>query len=146
MPFGKFYPAKMEIITTSSGEIVETNSSDGYSGLLWGMVYTSNNNVIKNAEEYFYELDNNGYKYWDMIREFIATYCVNHIEPYCGSNGSYQYGFGGDECDGLIDFWTEKPIPEIPDMSFEIEGKRYVIKWHYSSGDPRDDTSVSSDD
>jgi len=145
MPFGKFTPSKTDRIKTPCGKIVQTNTSEGYSGLFWGSVYDSNNNPILEPQEHFYELDNCGYKHWDTICEEISKHCLKYIEPYCGTHSHYQCGFGGDESDGLIDFWTEKPIPEMPDMLFEIDGDKYVMKWHYSAGYD-DDSSVSYED
>ena len=140
MSFGKFQPAKTETIKNMHGETVTVNTPAGYSGLFWGAVYNSKGKNIRQADDYFLELGethdpDDGFKYWDIISDAISEHCVKYIEPVCGPHHHYQSGFGGDESNGLIDFWTEKPIPEMPDMEFEIAGKKYVIKWKYSSGD-----------
>ena len=136
MPFGKFHPAKDEMITTQRGEKVPLKTPAGYGGLFWGRVYGPDGKRIKIAQDYFMELgqDEDEFKYWYEIDTLIHQHCVKYISPYCGPRHHYQSGFGGDESDGLIDFWTEKPIPEMPDMPFEIAGKAYVLKWEYSSG------------
>jgi hypothetical protein len=151
MPFGKFHPAKTEMIKTISGEIIEHSSPAGYGGLFWGRVYDSDGNLIRLASDYFWELgkENNpeyDFQYWEEIDELIHEHCLLYVQPYTSDRHHYQSGFGGDESDGLIDFWVKDPIPEMPDMLFEIAGKKYTIKWNYSSGDMYDDTSVSSDD
>lgn len=140
MPFGKFHPAKTENVTNFRGETIEVSTPAGYGGLFWGEVYDSDGNRIKMASDYFWDLGKEDYpeddfKYWEVIDEFIHQHCLKYIHEYRGKDHHYQSGFGGDESDGLIDFWTEKPIPEMPDMPFEIAGKKYVIKWDYSSGD-----------
>jgi hypothetical protein len=140
MPFGKFIPAKTETIKNMRGELVSFSSPAGYGGLFWGRVYDSDGNRIRLASDYFWDLGkvdhpDNDFKYWEDIDELIGEYCMKYIDPYSSHDHHYQYGFGGDESDGLIDFWVKDPIPEMPDMQFEIAGKMYVIKWDYSSGD-----------
>jgi hypothetical protein len=139
MPFGTFTPARDEMITNMNGDTVPLHTPAGYGGLFWGKVYTSDGNKIESAQDYFWELgkvDNpeNDFKYWEKIIDFINHHCIKYIGPVCGITHHYQSGFGGDESDGLIDFWTEKPVPEMPDMPFEIAGKAYVLKWEYSAG------------
>jgi hypothetical protein len=144
MPFGKFSPARNEIITTMGGDKVPLHTPAGYGGLFWGSVYGSDGNKIKRAENYFRELGEvdhpeDDYTYWYDIDELISEHCIKYIGPYRGDiHHNYQSGFGGDECDGLIDFWTEKPLPDMPNMPFEIAGKRYILKWEYSSGSDSD--------
>jgi hypothetical protein len=143
MPFGKFYPAKTETIKNIRGETIEHSSPAGYGGLFWGRVYDSEGKRIRMAEDYFWELGKvdhpeDDFKYWYDIDELIHQHCLKYIHPYRGDL-HYQSGFGGDECDGLIDFWVKEPIPEMPDMPFEIAGKKYTIKWEYSSGSMYDD-------
>jgi hypothetical protein len=140
MPFGKFYPAKKEPIKTISGETIEHSSPDGYGGLFWGCVYDSDGKQIRMAQDYFWNLGKDDhpeddFKYWYDIDELIHQHCLKYIHPYRGDRHHYQSGFGGDESDGLIDFWVKEQVPEMPDMPFEIAGKQYVLKWEYSSGD-----------
>jgi len=136
MPFGKFHAAKDEMITTMRGDKVPLKTPAGYGGLFWGRVYGPDGKKITIAQDYFMELgkDEDEFKYWYEIDALIHQHCMKYIHPYRGDNHHYQSGFGGDESDGLIDFWTEKPIPEMPDMPFEIAGKAYVLKWDYSHG------------
>lgn len=140
MPFGLFAPSRTDLITNKHGETVVLNTPEGYSGLFWGRVYDADGNRIKIAHDYFWHLGqvdypDDDFKYWGIIDSRIAEHCDTYILPYCGKRHHYQSGFGGDESDGLVDFWTEKPIPEMPDMPFEISGNQYVMKWEYSSGE-----------
>ena len=144
MPFGKFCPAKTEMIKNIHGEMIEFHQRAGYGGLFWGSVYGPDGKKIKMANDYFWELGKvdhpeDDFKYWYDIDELISQHCTQYIGPYRGPDHHYQSGFGGDESDGLIDFWTENPVPEMPDMPFTIAGKNYVLKWRYSSGDMYDD-------
>jgi hypothetical protein len=138
MPFGKFHPAKSEIITRLDGTTVPLDTPPGYGGLFWGRVYDSDGNRIRRASDYFWELGQDNmedeFRYWYVIDELIHQHCLKYIHPYRGYAHHYQSGFGGDESDGLIDFWVKEPIPEMPDMPFEIEGEKYILKWEYSSG------------
>ncbi len=145
MPFGKFRPARDEIITTMSGDKVPLHTPAGYGGLFWGRVYGPDGNRIRIADDYFWELGQvdhpeDDFKYWYDIDELINQHCTKYIGPYRGSDHHYQSGFGGDESSGLIDFWTAERIPEMPDMPFEIAGKAYVLKWEYSSGSDESDS------
>jgi hypothetical protein len=154
MSFGKFHPAKKSTLKTIDGETKTVDTPAGYGGLFWGYVYNSQEKVIPHAEDYFLELGEKNdpsdqFKYWDIIDHKITSHCLKYIDPYCGANHHYQSGFGGDEGNGLIDFWTEKRIPEMPDLEFEIEGEKYTIKWLYSSGgyeSSDDDSSESCSD
>jgi hypothetical protein len=139
MSFGKFHAAKDEMITTLRGDKVPLHTPAGYGGLFWGSVYGPDGKRIRNAQDYFWDLGkddhpDDDFQYWYDIDQLINEHCIKYIGPYRGENHHYQSGFGGDESDGLIDFWTEKPIPEMPDMPFEIAGKKYVLKWDYSPG------------
>ena len=140
MPFGKFQPAKSEETTDSRGRPVVLNTVAGYGGIFWGTVYDSNGNIVD--EDDFTDLAENtddDCKYWDMIDEFIHQHCLKYIDPHCGGERCYQSGFGGKFSSGLIDFWTKDPIPEMPDMPFEIEGKKYVMKWYYDEDEEDED-------
>jgi hypothetical protein len=77
------------------------------------------------------------FKYWDMIYKLIDELCTRHLKPLMNGDESYAYqsGFGGDESDGLIDFWLPVKVPELPIISFEIYGKKYELRWKYSSGE-----------
>lgn len=140
MPFGKFIPARNEIITNMYGEQVHHSTPPGYGGLFWGRVHNKDGKRIRLAEDYFYDLaKKNGeeteFVYWEHIDSEIGKHCQKYIDPFYKSSHHYQYGFGGDESDGLIDFWLPEPIPEMPPMTFEICGEKYTIEWEYSSGD-----------
>jgi hypothetical protein len=110
----------------------------GYTGLFWGTVYTAKGKKLESAEDYFMRLaeknDLDEFDYSDLISEKIREYCNEHVESLAGDNRSYgcQCGFGGDESDGLIDFWLPTKVPDLPDMNFVILEKEYTLKWKYS--------------
>lgn len=150
MPFGKFRPAENKIITNIYGEKVPLNTPSGYGGLFWGSVYDAKGKRINLASDYFWDrklpLDDQ-FDAWEHISECIDAHCSKYVAPYCDDRHSYQSGFGGDESDGLIDFWAKDPIPEMPDMPFEVAGEKYTIRWDYSSGhDDSDDEEESYTD
>ena len=138
MPFGKFIPAKNEIITNMYGEKVPLNTPAGYGGLFWGRVYDEDGKRIELAADYFWDMaeangEENEATYWEFIDGEIGKHCEKYIKS--DDMHHYQYGFGGDESDGLIDFWLPEPVQEMPPMAFEVCGKKYTIQWDYSSGD-----------
>lgn len=138
MSYGKYNSEKDNKIIDMFGKEVSFKTPEGYSGLFWGTVYNSKGKIMDDASDYFWDLseehENDGFEYWETISNFIEEHCSKYIAPYCGQDYHYQCGFGASDMNGLIDFCTKKPIPEMPDMPFEIEGKKYVIKWKYSSG------------
>jgi hypothetical protein len=148
MPYGKFIPAENKIITNIYGEKVPLNKPAGYTGLFWGSVLDAKGKTIELASDYFWDREDfeHGFNCWEIIDEFIGQHCAKYISPYCGEKHSYQYGFGGDECDGLIDFWATERIPTMPDMPFEIAEEKYTITWRYSPGHSDDDDEDDDDD
>lgn len=139
MPFGKYIPSE-EVFGECMGREVLVTTPAGYAGLFWGTVYEMDGTKINHAEAHFEQLAlNDGkdrYEYVNLIADVIDNHCHNYIAPYCGENGEYNYqsGFGGDESDGMIDFWCEKPIPRMPNSLFGFGGKTWFIKWEYSNG------------
>lgn len=139
MPFGKYIPAEEKMIKTIDGDEVLLKTPAGYAGLFWGNVYfKENDQFISHAEFYFTDVaennDRDDYEYWELIDGYIGKHCKKYLPKKTHESYHYQYGFGGDECDGLIDFWLPEPVQEMPDMEFTIEGVEYVMKWTYSSG------------
>lgn len=142
MPYGKFKPAEKYVVKNPwDGSKTKVSHPDGYSGLFWGRVYDAGNTLIYPASDYFMHLAEDKkvetFEYWNILYELIDGYCAKHITPLKGDSTKhhYQSGFGGDECDGLIDFWLPVQVPDLPDMPFTIEGKPYVLKWKYSGDD-----------
>lgn len=136
MSFGKYFPASQKTIGDKTIKI-----PSGYSGVFWGTVYDKNNNIIEDAKWHFYHLANDDedkdvFDYWDIISEQISMHCNTYIDPYIDEDEHFhaQSGFGGDCCDGLIEFWSPVTIPEMPDLKFKIEDEEYTIKWEFSSG------------
>lgn len=146
MPYGKFKPAKTTLIKNRwDGHEATVSTPDGYGGLFWGRVYDAGNTLIFPASDYFMRLAEDKqldtFEYWNILTELIDRHCVEYLNPLMGQNLNYNYqsGFGGDDCDGLIDFWLPVQVPDLPDMPFTIEGKPYVLKWQYSPGGDDDE-------
>lgn len=142
MPFGEFNPEEVSFHNVSSGQRVPHFMPSGYSGLFWGKMFYGNGRRINSADNYFVELarkngENDEYIYWTLIDAAIEKHCEDYLGPILKDNEkyTYQYGFGGDECDGLIDFWLPKQVPKMPPLRFKILGKKYILRWEYSSGE-----------
>ena len=112
-------------------------------GLFWGQIFNEDGEPIECAADYFYELGKKNdcdFDYWNIISYKISDFTDEHFGQCCGKDSHYQSGFGGDECDGLIDFYVEKPIAiQLPDLEFEIQGKTYTISWTYNGEEQQDD-------
>lgn len=139
MAFGEYHAAEESMITNIHGEQVLLKTPAGYGGLFWGNVYFKDTGeCISMAEYYFTDLgernDDCIYDYWMTIDEYIGKHCKKYLPKKTSEHHHYQYGFGGNNCDGLIDFWLAEPVKKMPDMEFVIEGVTYVLKWRYSSG------------
>lgn len=121
--------------------MTDSNKLNGYGGLFWGAVYDSDELRILSASDYFVDLaesnDLDMFTYCDAINELINHCCHKQFDSLLDKTTThcYQSGFGGSNCDGLIDFWLPKPIPEMPDIQFIIDDKRYTLRWTFSSSD-----------
>jgi hypothetical protein len=120
----------------------------GYSGLFWGSVRNEDGTIVKgtkmyngeefpidSAEEYFFEIEDNGKDAWDIINDKLSRHMQTHIGEIDLTKYHWQCGFGGDEMDGLVDFCLPTQIPCPPDMEFEILGKNYVMSFRYGGDD-----------
>lgn len=137
--YGTYQPAEQKTFKDFKDETVTLNTPAGYAGLFWGKIYDSDGYRLYAASDYLMKLakangEENEFKYWDVINDLITELCNTYIKPLMGEDESYAYqsGFGGDECDGLIDFWLPVQVPELPMIPFEIEGKKYVLHWEFS--------------
>lgn len=127
MPYGEYIPTE------------DMSVPERYSGLLWATIYEPNGKEIILAQTYFEQLakthGKNNNEYTDLVRKVIRNYCKNYIKLFCTDINYHacQSGFGNENCNGLIDFTTVKPI-RAPDTLFGINDELYTIKWTYSSG------------
>jgi hypothetical protein len=94
-----------------------------YSGLLWCSVYDAQGNHIKKAEDIFF-VENE-----DLLMD-ISNYMYSHVSKFI-LEGDFQAGFGGDDMDGCVDYATPKPCPIIPEMPFEVNGRKYTMVYSY---------------
>lgn len=127
----------------------------GYTGLFRGTVVDDFGNKVgeHSAADYFLKLQDPAEKplqegdlnfdTWDIIYEQMNNF-VRKYMPQMSSTYRYQYGFGGDESDGIIDFFCEHQIGELPDMHFSVYGKYYKIVWNYIE-DEADDPAIFDD-
>ena len=98
-------------------------------------MYDSDNNLIPDADTYFWELDKNGYlEDADSISKDLDKHLSNnwHSVESSSSKYSYQSGFGGNNGDGLVDFFLENKMPCPKDMKFKVYNKNYTMKFRYN--------------
>jgi hypothetical protein len=144
MVYGTFHPAETKIITNVFGNKVLSKTPEGYSGLFWGkMSFEMDDGTgdiveieLKNAQDYFLTLGrefrpDDPYIFWTKIDRSIGRYCEKYIAPYMNNNiaYNYQYGFGGDKCDGLIEYWLPVQIPQMKRWRFKILDTYYIYEW-----------------
>lgn len=91
-------------------------------GLIRAQVYGPQG-LIKYADDFFdCETDS-----WEIIANAMDE-VLSPILPARGVNKSHwQSGFGGDEGNGLIDYWLPEKITALPDVIFTIEGVEYKM-------------------
>ena len=116
----------------------------GYTGLFWGSVRNADGSAVKgtriyngeefptdSAEEYFFNIEDA----WEIINDKLYRHLHTHIGDVEHDKYHWQCGFGGDEMDGLLDFWLPRQIACPPDMTFEVLGKKYVMSFSYGGED-----------
>ena len=96
-----------------------------YTGLIYGGVYDATDKRIKNADNLFWEFDDG------KTCEILSQTVHDHASKYI-LNGFFQAGFSGDDSDGMIDYCSTFPIQQIPAMEFEVDNKKYVMKFSKS--------------
>jgi hypothetical protein len=96
-----------------------------YIGLIYGGVYDATDKRIKNADKLFWEFDEG------RTMEIVSELVHKHTSKYI-LGGFFQAGFGGDDGDGAIDYCSTFPIQQIPAMEFEVDNKKYVMKFSKS--------------
>ena len=106
----------------------------GYSGEFRGRVYDEDDNLLDDAHEYFWKLENESEEYEDYM-EKITDLMYEHLnnnwykQPK-KSKFFFLAGFGGKYFDGLIEFYLEEKVSLPPSMSFSLYGKNYTLKFH----------------
>jgi len=144
MGYGKFSPARKFSGTRMDGSHYSGETPNGYTGMFRAKVTLANGKEILteygcnvySVSNYFFERDNNS---WETVNEFMKKF-YGPIVPYDGSYGC-QYAFGGDESDGLIDFFAKERVELPRPMKFELFGNEYLLTWYYQSEE--DDNSES---
>jgi len=159
--YGKFKKAHYYPETTlRNGQVMKARiSPKGYSGMFWGSVRNEDGSLVKgtrmyngepfetdSAEQFFFDIEDNGREAWDIINDKLHRHLQKHIGEVDRDKYHWQCGFGGDEMDGLLDFWLPTQIECPPDMKFEILGKKYVMSFHYSGDDELSFSSEEEDE
>jgi hypothetical protein len=127
----------------------------GYIGLFWGSVCNEDGTNLKStkkygeeivesdsAADYFFDIEDGGNEAWDIINDKLHRHLRKHIGEVDHIKYHWQCGFGGDEMDGLLDFWLPTQIECPPDMEFKILGRKYVMYFSYSG----DGSGLSSEE
>jgi hypothetical protein len=118
------------------GQKIKTNSGiTGYGGLFWGSVSNEDGSNIEYASDFFFKVEENGKEAWDIINDKLHLHLHKHIGKVDRLKYHWQCGFGGDEMDGLLDFWLPTQIECPPDMKFKILGEKYVMSFNYGGDD-----------
>jgi hypothetical protein len=133
MPLGEYIEPKEFIIELPDGSHKDFKAGGEYYTLFMSEVYNDTKQIeISDAKDYFSKL---GKIYCDEINEQIQNHCVEYIYPLLDEANQKRCmaGFGGDCMDGLIDCYSSEPlnIEGIPDLTFQIQGEDYRMKWRY---------------
>ena len=143
MPYGNFKPERKFGGTRLDGSKYTGKTPAGYTGLFKATVtyqngepiLRSNGTVWSDVSDYFCHEDiKNGvkkYASWSFIDKIMFEELEKNFPNTTGTSYNIQYGFGGDESSGLIDFFTEVQL-EIPEpIYFELYEKKYRMTWEY---------------
>jgi hypothetical protein len=114
----------------------------GYLGMFWGSVRNEDRTALEDAADYFFDIVDNGRDAWDIINDKLHRHLRKHIGEVDPIKYHWQCGFGGDEMDGLLDFWLPTQITCPPDMKFAILDRKYVMSFSYAG----DDSGFSSEE
>jgi hypothetical protein len=143
MPYGNFKPERKFGGTRPDGSKYSGKTPAGYAGLFRATVTYQNGQPILRSDgtvqydvpEHFCDEDaENGESYaysWSCIDRIMFEELEKNFPNTTGTHYHIQYGFGGDDSSGLIDFFTEVQL-EIPEpIYFELYGKKYRMTWEY---------------
>jgi hypothetical protein len=138
MAYGKFIPARKFSGTRKDGTKYSGESPAGYSGLFRAnvtyangkRVFAEDGDEVYSVSDYFFNRDESS---WETVNDSMDKF-YGAIVPRDGTYGC-QYGFGGDEGDGLIDFFAKERIEVPKPMKFELFGTEYVMSWYYCGED-----------
>jgi len=96
-------------------------------GLIWTTIHREDGSLFRNAADYFFDLEHPSDDYISMVTELMQCHVERYFPKYDTASNVWQVEFGGDGQDGLIDYALQSPPPSIPDMVFEVEGKKYTM-------------------
>ena len=108
-------------------KLTSKSGTTGYSGIFWGSVRNEDGSQLQYAQDVFFEIDGA----WEIINDKLQRHLQKHIGVVDRKNYHWQCGFGGDEMDGMLDFWLPTPLDCPPDMKFTILNKKYVMSFSY---------------
>ena len=98
----------------------------GYEGIFNAVVFDQEGLKMNNILEYLE--DNSPDDEWvEIVNEKLEQ----HLENYYPEDQKYnfQFGFGGDDRDGSIFFFTKEMIYLPEPMEFKLYGKKYLMTW-----------------
>lgn len=91
-------------------------------GLIRAQVYGPNG-LIKHADDFFdCETDE-----WVIINDAMKKVLIPILPERGVDKSNWQCGFGGDEGNGLVDYWLPKKIAYLPNVVFKIKGIEYKM-------------------
>lgn len=123
--------------TTKYGDEKTRSNIKGYEGEFYGIIHNKETNKKIDVDEEFDEQDDYSY-----IEEELKSHC----KKYCEDNftkeenkelnradSEYEFicGFGGDEQDGIINFFVQKKIPLPPDMEIKFDDNTYIMSFKF---------------
>ena len=144
--YGKYYPVHKFDGKRSDGTEYSGETPAGYGGLFRADVTDMDGNSLhdysvadyflglKNPDENEDTYKNLNFETWEIINEHVRDVLSKHM-PEQDDKYHWQCGFGGDEGDGLIDFFCKEKIDLPPPSIFRVYGKSYRMTWYYDGDD-----------
>lgn len=145
--YGSYIASRKFSGKRSDGTEYSGETPAGYCGVFRAHITDINGNKLHeySVSDYFLALKNpDGNEYtgkdmnfetWEIVDEQISRVLCKHMPKRTHSSYHWQSGFGGDEGDGLVDFFCEQKVTLPPLSIFHLYGKLYKMTWYYCGDD-----------
>jgi len=144
--YGKYQPAEKYSGKRPDGTEYSGETLAGYSGDFRGSITDIDGNDVDDysASQYFLTLrnpknntlkeDDMNFETWEIIDNYISN-CVSEYMPECDHKYyHWQCRFGGNDLDGLVEFFCKEKVKILPPMIFKVYDKSYRMIWTYHAG------------
>jgi hypothetical protein len=123
--------------TKKYGDKKTRSNVEGYEGEFYGIIHDKKTGKKIVVDDEFDEEDDYPY-IQKKLKSHCAKYCEDNFtkeenKELDDPDSEYEFicGFGGDEQDGIINFFVDKKIPLPPNMEIEFDDKTYIMSFKF---------------